>query len=149
MWIVWSIGAAVIWGINYAASGRVLSRGLSPLNLFLADMIFGGLVVGGLVLAQGKGRSLVEEVVALRGDYHWFAVALVASASAGVMIFLAIEAKNATIASLIEISYPFFVALFAWIFFREAQLNAPTVVGGLLILAGVLVIYLSNREPAV
>lgn len=59
---------------------------------------------------------------------------------------MAIGEKNATLASLIEISYPFFVALFAWLFFREVQVSVPTIVGGLMILGGVTVVFLSNRH---
>ena len=55
------------------------------------------------------------------------------------------SAKNPTLASLIEISYPLFVVLFAWIFFREMQLNTITICGGLLVIAGVAVIILGER----
>ena len=55
------------------------------------------------------------------------------------------SAKNPTLASLIEISYPIFVVVFAWLFFREMQLNAMTLFGGLLVLAGVSVIILGER----
>jgi drug/metabolite transporter (DMT)-like permease len=58
---------------------------------------------------------------------------------------MAIGEKNATLASLIEISYPFFVAVFAWLFFRETQFTWPTVFGGVLILSGVAVVFFSNR----
>ena len=54
-------------------------------------------------------------------------------------------AKNPTLVSLIEISYPLFVVLFTWIFFREMQLNPVTCVGGLLVLAGVAVIIMGER----
>ncbi|MGA2053413.1 MAG: EamA family transporter, partial [Opitutales bacterium] len=57
---------------------------------------------------------------------------------------LAIQHKNATLASLIEISYPFFVALFAWLLFRDVQLSWATALGGLLILAGIAIIYRFN-----
>jgi drug/metabolite transporter (DMT)-like permease len=55
------------------------------------------------------------------------------------------SAKNPTLASLIEISYPFFVVLFTWVFFRQCQLNLSTMIGGLLILAGVFVIILGEH----
>jgi drug/metabolite transporter (DMT)-like permease len=65
---------------------------------------------------------------------------------AGLLSFMAIGEKNATLASLIEISYPLFVAFFAWLFFREVQWNLPTIVGGLLTLGGVAVVYFGNRH---
>jgi drug/metabolite transporter (DMT)-like permease len=56
------------------------------------------------------------------------------------LTYAAMGAKNPTLASLIEVSYPLFVVFFTWVFFREIQLNAMTCMGGLLVLAGVMVI---------
>ncbi|MGH8046022.1 MAG: EamA family transporter, partial [Chthoniobacterales bacterium] len=60
--------------------------------------------------------------------------------------FMAIGEKNATLASLIEISYPIFVAFFAWLFFRETQFNFMTIVGGALVMGGVIVVFLGNKS---
>jgi drug/metabolite transporter (DMT)-like permease len=58
---------------------------------------------------------------------------------------MAIGEKNATLASLIEISYPVFVAIFAWLFFRETQFNLAAILGGVMIIGGIAVIYIGNR----
>ncbi len=144
MWLVYSLGAAILWGINYAASGRVMNRGVSPSNLFLLDLLFAVAVIGGITAAAGRSRALLTEVRQLENDWVWLAAAMICSTAGGLAIFKAIDSKNATLASLIEVSYPFFVALFAWLFFRETQFNWPTVVGGALILGGVAVVYLGN-----
>jgi drug/metabolite transporter (DMT)-like permease len=60
-------------------------------------------------------------------------------------IVLSIEGRTATISGLIEISYPLFIALFSWLFFKENNLTRGTVVGGLLIAVGVVVIYFLNQ----
>jgi drug/metabolite transporter (DMT)-like permease len=73
-------------------------------------------------------------------------VSLAAAAVGGLLIYSAIGEKNATLASLIEISYPFFVAMFAWVFFRETQFNLATVLGGVLILGGVFTVFVANRN---
>jgi drug/metabolite transporter (DMT)-like permease len=144
MWLVYSLGAAILWGINYAASGRVMNKGVSPSNLFLIDLIFAATILGGVTVVAGKGRDLLAEVSQLGSNWVWLATAMVCSTAGGLAIFKAIDSKNATLASLIEVSYPFFVAVFAWLFFRETQFNWPTVLGGGLILAGVAVVYLGN-----
>jgi drug/metabolite transporter (DMT)-like permease len=144
MWLIYSLGAAILWGINYAASGRVMNRGVAPAHLFLLDLVFAVTVIGGITAAAGKGRYLLAEVRHLGPDWIWLATAMVCSTAGGLAIFKAIDSKNATLASLIEVSYPFFVAVFAWLFFRETQFNWPTVLGGGLILAGVAVVYLGN-----
>jgi drug/metabolite transporter (DMT)-like permease len=145
MWILYALTAAVLWGMSYAASGRVIERGMAPLAFFFCYAVF-GVVAAALALAStGKLSGVPGELRALGGDWVWFAVAVVTSAIGALLIYMAIGEKNATLASLIEISYPFFVAIFAWVFFRETQFNLATIVGGLMILGGVGVVFLGNR----
>jgi drug/metabolite transporter (DMT)-like permease len=146
MWIVYAFGAAIIWGISYAASGRVIERGVTPLVFFFLYTFFGA-TAGLIAMAlMGKTGTLISEIRILGADWVWLVVAVVTSAAAGLLIYIAIGEKNATIASLIEISYPFFVAVFAWLFFREIQFNWLTVLGGVLILGGVGVVFYAERN---
>ena len=146
MWLFYALGAAVLWGINYAVSGRVLERGVSAYTLFLLDLVFGFLVIGGFVLGTGRAKSVLSEVRSLGPDWPLLLVVMSCVTAAGLLSFMAIGAKNATLASLIEISYPLFVAFFAWLFFREVQWSWPTVLGGAMTLGGVAVVYLGNRH---
>jgi drug/metabolite transporter (DMT)-like permease len=146
MWIVYALGAAIIWGVSYAASGRVIERGITPLVFFFLYTVFGAAAAGGALTLTGKTWILFSEFRALGADWVWLGVAVVSSAAGGLLIYMAIGEKNATLASLIEISYPFFVAVFAWLFFRETQFNWSTIVGGLLILGGVGVVFLGERD---
>jgi drug/metabolite transporter (DMT)-like permease len=57
---------------------------------------------------------------------------------------LAINEKNATMASLLEISYPLFIILFTLIFLRELHLNAAGLAGAVLILAGCVLVVFSR-----
>ncbi len=141
MWFFFASAAALIWGISYAASGRVLQRGLSPATLFFLDVLFGLLAVGSYLTVTRKWPAALGEIRALGGQGVWLAVAVAATTAGNFLIFLAIEGKNATLASLIEITYPFFVALFAWLFFRDVQLSWPTAMGGAFVLTGVTIIY--------
>jgi drug/metabolite transporter (DMT)-like permease len=146
MWIVYALAAAIIWGVSYAASGRVIERGMTPLVFFLLYTVFGAGAAGGALALAGKTWTLFSEIRALGADWVWLVVAVVSSAAGGLLIYMAIGEKNATLASLIEISYPFFVAVFAWLFFRETQFNWSTILGGLLILGGVAVVFLGERD---
>lgn len=146
MWIIYALSAAVIWGVSYAASGRVIERGMSPLAFFFFYALFGALAAALALACTGRAGHLSDQVRLLGPDWGWFAVAIVTSAVGALLIYMAIGEKNATLASLIEISYPFFVAIFAWLFFRETQFNWPTVVGGLFILGGVGIVFLGNRN---
>lgn len=145
MWIVYALSASVIWGVSYAASGRVIERGMTPLAFFFFYTLFGCLSAALALAATGKVPLLTTEVKSLGGDWIWLAVAVITSAAGALLIYMAIGEKNATLASLIEISYPFFVAIFAWIFFRDTQINWATLAGGVMILGGVTVVFLGNR----
>jgi drug/metabolite transporter (DMT)-like permease len=145
LWLFYALGAAVIWGINYAASGRLLERGMSPPTLFFIDLVFGTAAVGALITFTGKWSATMLELRSARPDFLWLIVAVAAATVAGLFIFLSIQAKNATVASLIEVTYPLFTAFFAWTLFRQTTLNTATIIGALLIFAGVLIVARGNR----
>ena len=145
MWFVYAMSAAVIWGVSYAASGRAIERGVSPVTFFFLYSVAGA-ALGLVSLAATRRLAAVpSEIRGLGADWVWLAIAVVTSAIGSLLIYLAIGKKNATVASLIEISYPFFVALFAWLFFRQAQAGVPTIIGGVLVLAGVAIIFVTTK----
>ncbi len=58
------------------------------------------------------------------------------------MVYMAITGKNATLASLIEMTYPVFVVLFDYLFYRQMHVTSSVFIGGLMILVGAgLIIY--------
>jgi drug/metabolite transporter (DMT)-like permease len=146
MWLVYALSAAVIWGVSYAASGRAIERGVSPLVFFTLYASVGAIMGLGALTASGKLATFPEEIRAVGRDWPWLAVAVFTSGIGALLIYMAIGEKNATLASLIEISYPIFVAFFAWLFFRETQFNFMTLVGGAMIMGGVAVVFLGNRH---
>lgn len=146
MWFVYALSAAVVWGISYAASGRALERGVSPLTFFFLYTLVGCLAAAGWMALTGKTSAVPGELRQLGPDWIWLAIAVITSAAGALLIYIAIGEKNATVASLVEISYPLFVAFFAWLFFRETQFNPATIVGAILVLGGVTVVYLGNRH---
>jgi len=145
MWIIYAIAASICWGMSYAACGPILKKGLSPLVFFFGYALFG--LVGALVALITSGKFI--EAIRLEGvdrsDLGWFILSIGGSALGAYLTYAAMAAKNPTLAALIEISYPIFVVIFAWIFFREMQLNTLTLFGGLLAIAGIAVIILGER----
>jgi drug/metabolite transporter (DMT)-like permease len=59
---------------------------------------------------------------------------------------LAINQKNATLASLLEISYPLFIILFTAIFLHQMHLDLFGLVGALLILLGCILVVFSRSH---
>ena len=74
---------------------------------------------------------------------QWLVAAIGLTSTLGaVLLYLSVNSKNATLARLIEITYPVFVVLFAYLFFRQVHVNTSVILGGLMILVGAgLVIY--------
>ena len=62
-----------------------------------------------------------------------------------VLVYLAISGKNATLASLIEMTYPVFVVLFAYVFYKEMHVTSSVFIGGLMILIGAGIIIYNNN----
>ena len=145
MWLLYALAASLCWGMSYAASGPLLRKGVSPLIFFFGYSLFGFLAATLALLISGKIPSFQRFEGFDRADLLWFLFSAAGSALGAYLTYAAMGAKNPTLVSLIEISYPLFVVLFAWIFFREMQLNPRTLFGGLLVLFGVAVIVLGER----
>jgi len=145
MWLIYAIAASLCWGMSYAASGPILKKGFSPLVFFFGYTLFGLIGASAALLSSGKLSSALRLEGLGKVEYGWFFFSVAGSALGAYLTYAAMSAKNPTIASLIEISYPLFVVLFAWVFFREMQLSSMTLIGGGLVLAGVAVITLGER----
>jgi drug/metabolite transporter (DMT)-like permease len=145
MWLFYAVAASLCWGMSYAASGPILRKGMSPVLFFFGYCALGFL--GSLILLSATGRiGQAFRMEGLeKGDLGWFLFSIGGSALGAFLTYAAMSAKNPTLASLIEISYPLFVVLFAWLFFREMELNTMTIFGGLLVIVGVVVIILGER----
>lgn len=140
-WYLAALAAAVVWGIHYPLVDNALKKLSLPGVLLLTALPI-------LLLCVLVPRQLQSDLGVLQ-NADWLERALLltpalTSLLGSVLLFAAIGSKNATLASLIEISYPAFVALFAWLMFREMHLNASAMIGGALVISGVMLIATSN-----
>lgn len=146
MWFLYAILAALFWGMNYSIYEqlmRKLSLGAMLVGMALCNLVMAVVVYG---LASDKLR---QDLTVLQTDMpvtRLFLGMLGAGALASLFIFVSIRGRNATMAAMIEIAYPLFTALFAWLFFREVQVNAGTLMGAMLILSGVSCIYFYGKN---
>lgn len=145
MWFLYALMASVFWGMNYSLYEHVM-RKLSLGAVFAGMATFNVLLASGFYLADNRLR---EDSLLLKTDpstLKLFCGMLVVGALASVLIVMSIRGRNATMAAMIEIAYPLFTALFAWVFFRETQVNAGTLMGAALILSGVGCIYFYGKN---
>ncbi|MEW6330377.1 MAG: EamA family transporter [Pseudomonadota bacterium] len=140
-WYVTAIGAALVWGVHYPLVDHALKK-LSLVSVLLLTAL--PIVALGLFFHRTLAADYAVWVTLDTGPKLRVLALALTSLLGSVLLFLSIAGKNATLASLIEISYPVFVALFAWLLFREVHVNASVLVGGLLVFAGVALIIINN-----
>ncbi|RKZ66895.1 MAG: hypothetical protein DRQ44_06240 [Gammaproteobacteria bacterium] len=141
-WYVAALGAAVTWGIYYPLVDMALKR-ISLFSVILLSMIP---VLLAMPLFIKVVADDIETVKTLPPSEQWVIASLGLIGLFGeVMVYLAISGKNATLASLIEMTYPIFVVLFAYIFYRQMHVTASVFIGGLMVLMGAGLIIYNNQ----
>lgn len=133
MWFALALLAAVLWGCHYALSGRALQT-LSPAALMVVLSACQLVIFSGVVLASGTARQLAPRAL---GPLAWQLAAIVAlSAAANWCVGASIQGRNATLAGLVEMTYPLFTAAFAFLLFREIHVSPTSAAGGALVVVG-------------
>lgn len=144
MWIIFALGASVLWGLSYILFEQVYKK----ISIMTALWIVCLIMFGAMLLGSFLSGSLKPDLAVIQSSkkLQWLLMGGIATAIlADVFIALSITNKNAALAGLVEISYPIFIALFAYFLFKQNQLNAAAIVGGILIFIGVFIIYYFNR----
>lgn len=132
-WIYYALCAAALWGINYSVGERLIRSAGVP-ALLLANSVAGSLTVLGYLLYCGTIGGTVDGLT--RGDIWKMVVCGLSAGAAVVCVQTAIGQKNATLVGIIEMTYPIFIALFAYVLFGEVQLTPKAMFGGALVLVG-------------
>jgi drug/metabolite transporter (DMT)-like permease len=144
MWALYAIVAAILWGVDYALTEKALQSIRFPVLLCI-ELFFGFLTMLGIAIFSGSYKTDLTGLLSSTRTMSLVVAIVVAFNIANMFIVLSIGDKNATVSGFIEISYPLFIALFSWLFFRENNLSAGAVLGGIFVLAGVSLIYFSNK----
>ena len=141
-WYISALGAAVIWGIHYP----LIDYALKKISLFSVLLLS---VIPALLIAPFFYGTLLSDYQTFKTLETTDKLAIIAigftSLLASILLFISISSKNATLASLIEITYPVFVALFAFILFKHIHFNTSVVLGGILVITGAGIIILHNQ----
>lgn len=132
--------ASVSWGLIYTLDQKIL-KGISPIALLTIDAFITFLVFAPVLLIQ---RGALKEVAMLdRKGIALIVLVTVLTIVADLLILYGVKHLDASMASIIEISYPFFIVLFAWIFF-QATPSLPFFIGGAFIFLGAAIILKFN-----
>lgn len=142
MWFALAIAAAALWGVTYALDERLLRSISVPTMLFFSSVASAAVTLVYAIATQRLAPDL-KAIASSRNLALLLVGGVVTYIVANIAISHSIAGKNATVAAFIEVAYPLFTALAVWLFFKEQQLTAATLVGGLLIFSGAVVISLS------
>lgn len=132
---LYAIGAAVVWGLVYAIDQKILSS-IPPITLLFIDSILAALIMLPFVFFNGSVKTLATTS---RGNWGLILASIALATLANFLIFSGIKRLDASIASMIEIAYPFFVVLFSFILFKATP-NIYFFLGGALIFIGSIII---------
>lgn len=144
MWLVYALLSAIIWGANYLFYEKILNR-ISISTLYFIDLTVGALVFFVFATLSGTFIKDLQLIQHSKNLLLLVSATVITSILANLFIALAIQSKNATLSTLIEISYPLFIILLAWILFKENNLTPIVLLGGGLIFSGIAVIYIFNK----
>lgn len=138
VWWMYAFIAAAVWGVHYVLLERAMTVA-SPITVYLIPTAVSAFAIPFFY------KTLAEDYKTIITASYDVKVSLAAimftGAVASLCLYKAINMSNATLASLIEIAYPIFVAIFAYLIFGHNHLTHwTTVVGGLFILAGAVLV---------
>lgn len=140
LWFIYALGAAVLWGLQYATIEQLSKTIPTPL-LTLAYTVALALTYLFIFVCFQFEISLAQFRNYWTGrNLLLFGLVVLVGCASTMLIFAAIAKGTATKASIIEITYPLFVALFAILLYQEDTINRQTLIGGLIILVGVLIV---------
>lgn len=144
MWVIFALSASLFWGLTYVLDEKIYDK-ISVITSLAITSFFAFVVLFLVSYFTGDLKTDLHQIVTSRSLTILVIAGTITLIIAELLIGFSITSKNATLAGLIEISYPIFIALAAYLLFKENQLNTGSIIGGVLVFLGVGVIYFFNR----
>ncbi len=144
MWIIFALGASILWGLTYVLNDHVYKK-ISVVSSLTIGLLISGVILFIVAVSTGVLKRDVNAIFSSNKLLYLVIAQTAIFILAELFIGLSIAGKNATLAGLIEISYPIFIAIFAYFLYKENQVNLGTLIGGILIFSGVAVVYYFNK----
>lgn len=133
---VYSILAAVMWGLVYAVSQKLVEKS-SPLAVIFIEAILVMLFLLPLFLYDsGFTKTVIPD---FKANWLLFCVSVILMIIANFLILSGIKILGASTASIFEIAYPFFVVIFSYFLYRT-EIGLAFVAGAALIFIGSYII---------
>lgn len=140
-WFFYALSAAALWGLGYALSEKLLKQaGIPPSFLLVIQGIVTFLPYLVVSYYLGTLKIGMDAVMMQKWVLPVALLMCLCIVLGNYFILTSISLKNATLSNVIEITYPLFTLLFAFLIFRDVQINLWSALGAGLILSGVVVI---------
>ena len=141
--VLLSISAAISWGLVYVLEQKVLTE-FSVAKFLIFESIFIFLIALPLTLYSEDPSSQLSWL-----DYKVvfavpFILLMLATFLGNFFILSSVQQIGATTASMLEITFPLFVVIFAFYILRQ-PIHWLTVIGGILIMLGSALVIYVNR----
>lgn len=140
-WYAYAFLAAFTWGIHYTLLGRALTV-ISPFTAYWMPTII--MIIGLPIFHKILVGDFIKFLLTDAGSKISIVLTMFTGLIGTLALFKAIQSHNPVHAGLLEISYPIFVALFTLLIFRENHFSMSTIIGGLFIMAGAMIIIANN-----
>lgn len=141
MWFWCALLTAVAWGLCYTCAEQVVKTTDKSVYYIITNSC--GLIFWICWLTTKADRSKIS-IDNLYEQKYWLITSVIASISGSYLCIQAIQLKNATWASVVEVSYPLFCALFAFLLFGHNVVNLTSGFGMILVIAGTIVFVLGS-----
>ncbi|MBI5794197.1 EamA family transporter [Candidatus Uhrbacteria bacterium] len=132
---IFAIAASVTWGLVYTFDQKLLTH-VSPVTYIFIGSIITPILLLPFILKNGGFKEMISSGA---DNIALIVLCSILALTADFFILSGIKNLDASTASIIEISYPFFVVLFSFIFFRSSP-NIYFFIGGLLVFLGSVII---------
>ena len=140
-WWMFACLAALTWGFHYNILAKAMTT-ISPLTAYWMPTTI--MMLGLPFFGKQVWSDLQSTYVAPLEVKISVATIAFTSLLASICLYKAIQMHNPVHAGLIEVTYPLYIALFAALFFNQNHLNIGTVIGGVLILLGAVIVIYTN-----
>lgn len=133
---IYAIGAAITWGLVYAIDQKILTSVAPMTLLFVTSIVTAIIMLPFVFFDNGSIKSLLASG---KNNLSLIFISIILGTLASFFILSGIKKLDASTASIVEISYPFFVVLFSYVLFRSTP-NIYFFIGGILVFIGSVII---------
>lgn len=136
-WFVAALSTAILWGFVYCLGGEIVKQIDKKTYIFLSSLT--STIVYGC-LCWDKVPETIQALQSKKIVILWLVLAIISTLTANYLSLLAVQLKNASLASMVEISYPLWVVLFTYLIFSDKQVSILSVIGGIFVIIGIMLV---------